>query len=333
LTCPVLKPPRSFHACLGHRSQGIHRRPPGRLLKQRGHSVTGVDLDLFAGCAWEPCAAADRELITDVRALDPRVLEGHDAVCHLAAISNDPMGDLDEALTLSVNRDASIRLARLCKRAGVPRFPRRRRGVVPTWTATAVRTSTWPRRLRPIHGALPAFSPYGLSKAFTSETSRYLCDRHGVSFGRFVIANPFGPMEERRFTSSLVRSWRAGETPQVRTPDYVRDNIHVSLLARAYADFAARLPDGGWSALLGPSGYRETQGEFAQRFAREIGKRLDIATPLDLLEQPEWDEPAVRLNVDQLDTESLAWDEAAAWDGLAGWYSSSFSSLAATARG
>lgn len=92
------------------------------LLKQHGHTVTGVDLDLFAGCAWEPCTAADRELIADVRALDPRVLEGYDAVCHLAAISNDPMGDLDEALTLSVNRDASIRLARLCKQAGVPRY-------------------------------------------------------------------------------------------------------------------------------------------------------------------------------------------------------------------
>ena len=92
------------------------------LLKQHGHTVTGVDLDLFAGCAWETCTAADRELIADVRALDPTVLEGHDAVCHLAAISNDPMGDLDEALTLSVNRDASIRLARLCKQAGVPRY-------------------------------------------------------------------------------------------------------------------------------------------------------------------------------------------------------------------
>jgi nucleoside-diphosphate-sugar epimerase len=92
------------------------------LLKQHGHTVTGVDLDLFAGCAWEPCTAPDRELIADVRTLDMRALEGHDAVCHLAAISNDPMGDLDEALTLSVNRDASIRLAQLCKRVGVPRF-------------------------------------------------------------------------------------------------------------------------------------------------------------------------------------------------------------------
>jgi nucleoside-diphosphate-sugar epimerase len=92
------------------------------LLKQHGHTVTGVDLDLFGGCAWEPATPADRELIEDVRSLAPRVVEGHDAVCHLAAISNDPMGDMDEALTLSVNRDASIRLAAICKRVGVPRF-------------------------------------------------------------------------------------------------------------------------------------------------------------------------------------------------------------------
>jgi len=92
------------------------------LLKQHGHLVTGVDLDLFGGCAWEPVTPADRDLVADVRTLDPRIVEGHDAVCHLAAISNDPMGDLDEALTLSVNRDASIRLAEICKRMGVPRF-------------------------------------------------------------------------------------------------------------------------------------------------------------------------------------------------------------------
>jgi nucleoside-diphosphate-sugar epimerase len=92
------------------------------LLKQHGHTVTGADLDLFGGCAWEPVVAPDRELIGDVRTLSAAEVERHDAVCHLAAISNDPMGDLDEQLTLSVNRDASIRLAQLCKRAGVPRF-------------------------------------------------------------------------------------------------------------------------------------------------------------------------------------------------------------------
>ncbi len=106
----------------------------------------------------------------------------------------------------------------------------------------------------------------------------------------------------------------------VRTPDYVRDNIHVSLLARAYADFAGRLPEGGWSGSLGVSGYRESQGAFARRFGDEIGGRLGIDTPLQLVEQSEWGEPAVRINRDQVDAAALGWSEQAAWDGLAGYY-------------
>ena len=172
-------------------------------------------------------------------------------------------------------------------------------------------------------GELPAFSPYGLSKAFTGEVFRYLCARHGAGFGRFVIPNPFGPMEDPRFTTSLLRAWRAGETPQVRTPGYVRDNIHVSLLALAYVRFAERLPAGGGVVETGPSGYRETQGAFAQRFAREIGERLDIATPLELLPQEDWSEPAVRTNTDPIDGSTLGWSEAAAWDELAAWYAES----------
>jgi UDP-glucose 4-epimerase len=169
-------------------------------------------------------------------------------------------------------------------------------------------------------GSLPAFSPYGLSKAFTSEVFRYLCGRHGVGFGRFVIPNPFGPMEEPRFTSFLARSWLAGETPQVRTPEYVRDNIHVSLLARAYVSFAEQVPAGGGSVEVGPSGYRESQGAFARRFAAEIGVRLGLPAPLQLVAQEDWSEPATRVNSDTVDAGSLGWDETAAWDELARWY-------------
>lgn len=169
-------------------------------------------------------------------------------------------------------------------------------------------------------GALPAFSPYGLSKAFTSEVFRYQCRRHGAGFGRFVIPNPFGPMEEPRFTTTLVRAWQAGETPQVRTPDYVRDNIHVSLLALAYVRFAERVPAGGGESECGPSGYAEPQEAFARRFAHEIGERLGIAAPLELLPQEDWSEPPMRVNTDPVDGGSLRWEETAAWDDLARWY-------------
>jgi nucleoside-diphosphate-sugar epimerase len=92
------------------------------LLKQAGHTVTGCDLNLFEGCAWEPFVRPDRELIKDVRDVTPEDLDGHDCVMHLAAISNDPMGDLDPQITLGVNRDASIELARKARAAGVGRF-------------------------------------------------------------------------------------------------------------------------------------------------------------------------------------------------------------------
>src|SRR5690606_20399584 len=58
----------------------------------------------------------------DVRDVDEADLQGFDAVIHLAALSNDPLGNLDEELTYAINYRASVRLARLAKAAGVSRF-------------------------------------------------------------------------------------------------------------------------------------------------------------------------------------------------------------------
>jgi nucleoside-diphosphate-sugar epimerase len=92
------------------------------ILKQEGHTVTGCDLNLFEGCNWQPLVAPDRELVKDIRAIDARDLDGYDCIMHLAALSNDPMGEINAQITFDVNRDASIRLAQIAKRAGVPRF-------------------------------------------------------------------------------------------------------------------------------------------------------------------------------------------------------------------
>ena len=93
-----------------------------KLLQAAGHHVTGVDIGYFDHCSWEPLPLADREITADFRSLTERDLEGFDAICHLAAISNDPMGDLDEKLTYDTNRDGSIELACRAKKAGVPRY-------------------------------------------------------------------------------------------------------------------------------------------------------------------------------------------------------------------
>jgi nucleoside-diphosphate-sugar epimerase len=92
------------------------------VLHRAGHRVTGCDTGLFDGCEWETLPEPDVQLRKDVRGLELDDVRGHDCVMHLSAISNDPMGELDQEVTLSVNRDASLRLAELAKEAGVPRF-------------------------------------------------------------------------------------------------------------------------------------------------------------------------------------------------------------------
>jgi nucleoside-diphosphate-sugar epimerase len=166
---------------------------------------------------------------------------------------------------------------------------------------------------------LPDFSPYGLSKALTARMFHYYCDRAGIGLGKFVIPNPFGPYEDPRFTAYLMKTWLAGGTPACSSPDYVRDNIHVSLLAKAYARFAAELPAAGF-ARANPSGYAESQGAFALRLAQEMRPRLELPCPVDLKKQVDFPEPRVRINTDLPDADALSWDESAAWDDMARYY-------------
>src|SRR3954453_20664395 len=167
---------------------------------------------------------------------------------------------------------------------------------------------------------LPDFSPYGLSKSLTAQVFRYYCGTFGLSLGKFVIPNPFGPYEEPRYTAYLMKNWLAGATPSCSSPAYVRDNIHVSLLARAYARFAGGLPDTPGFTRLNPSGYAESQGAFTLRLAREMRPRLDLRCEVELKQQTDFSEPRVRVNHDIPDVHALAWSESAAWDDFAAYY-------------
>lgn len=104
----------------GHKGYiGVHLV---KLLKKEGHPVVGCDIDLFNECDWEPFTKPDIEIIKDIRDLSANDLKGCDCVMHLAAISNDPMGELNPEITYSVNKDGSIHLAHIAKKAGVKQF-------------------------------------------------------------------------------------------------------------------------------------------------------------------------------------------------------------------
>jgi nucleoside-diphosphate-sugar epimerase len=92
------------------------------VLRAAGHDVTGLDSLLYRGCDLFTGDDAAPTLELDVRDVRPEHLAGFDAVVHLAALSNDPLGDLDRELTLEINYRATVRLARAAKEAGVERF-------------------------------------------------------------------------------------------------------------------------------------------------------------------------------------------------------------------
>jgi nucleoside-diphosphate-sugar epimerase len=92
------------------------------VLSKGGHDVTGLDTYLYEGADFGPDAPKVPSLRKDIRDVTPADLRGFDAVVHLAALSNDPLGCLDESCTYDINHHGSVSLARAAKAAGVSRY-------------------------------------------------------------------------------------------------------------------------------------------------------------------------------------------------------------------
>ncbi|MGH2354706.1 MAG: NAD-dependent epimerase/dehydratase family protein, partial [Chloroflexota bacterium] len=187
-------------------------------LQDAGHDVAGLDSGLFASCALEPdppVPTIDRDL-RDVSVAD---LRGFDAVIHLAALSNDPLGFLDPALTREINVDATIRLATLAREAGVQRFLFSSSCSV--YGATA---DTWVDETTP---AQPV-TPYGVAKA---EAEQGLAQLAGPSF----------------CVASLRNATAFGYSPRLRTDLVVND-----LVAGAYlhGEISLRSDGSAWRPLV-----------------------------------------------------------------------------------
>jgi nucleoside-diphosphate-sugar epimerase len=92
------------------------------LLLQEGYEVVGIDSDLYTACLFGDAPVTVPSIRKDIRDVEVADLKGFDAVLHLAALSNDPLGNLNPNLTYDINHHASVRLAELSREAGVPRF-------------------------------------------------------------------------------------------------------------------------------------------------------------------------------------------------------------------
>jgi len=169
--------------------------------------------------------------------------------------------------------------------------------------------------------ALKAVSPYGLSKTLTYEVFRYYCQERGFSLGKFVIPNPFGPYEEERFCFSLMKSWAEEKIAVVNTPEYIRDNIPVQLLAACYSSFCGSLVKQREGFIrINPSCYAESQKSFTQLFQKKMRERMPLACEVQFLEQTKWLEPLERVNTDRIYFGDFKLEEEILWDEIAAYY-------------
>jgi len=228
--------------------------------------------------------------------------ENFDLLCHHAAEVGDyRSSDFDIAGAVAAN---TANLRQVLAATGA----RGSRGVVLTGSffEAGEGAGSAPRR---------AFSPYAVSKGLTADVVRYRCQEAGLPFAKFIIPHPFGPLEQPRLGAYLAKTWRSGGTAEIKTPAYVRDNIHVGLLAAAYARFVGEAGCG--DRQLNPSGYIESQGAFVERIAREVRARTGLACAVTHMQQEDFPEPVIRVNTDAAAHYVPGFDEAAAWDAYA----------------
>lgn len=152
------------------------------VLQAAGYEVTGLDMGYFRACTLGADNTSVPEITKDLRAIEPSDVRGFDAVIHLAALSNDPIGNLNADWTKQINAEGTVRLAEMAKAAGIRRFLFSSSCIMYGMSEAAVVDETSP---------LAPQTEYARSKVVAEEALRALADdrfspvycRNGTVYG------------------------------------------------------------------------------------------------------------------------------------------------------